>query len=251
MLEMKQVFSGYGKEMILRGVELQACAGQITTLLGKNGCGKSTVMKTAAGFLPTRQGKILIDGTDISALTNRQLARLTAYLPQSKNTPDITAGRFVLHGRFPYLSYPRRYTSKDHQIAKSVMEELEIAHLWDVPLGELSGGMRQKVYLAMVLAKESKVILMDEPTTYLDIGQQLRFAELANDLAARGKTVVLVLHDILLALKISHQLYVMEQGMVVAGGTPDEILQSGILSGIYQIQIGTTKTDQGIAYFYK
>ena len=179
------------------------------------------------------------------------LAKWIAYLPQSKNVPDITAGRFVLHGRFPYLSYPRKYTEKDRKIAENAMTQLGILGLWDVPLRELSGGMRQKVYLAMALAKQAPIVLMDEPTTYLDIGQQNLFAKTAQDLAAEGKTVVLVLHDILLALKLSDRICVMEEGTIKFAGTPNEVLASGVLTELYGVEIGVIETPAGIRYYYQ
>ena len=136
-------------------------------------------------------------------MSRAELARGAAYLPQGKNVPDISAGRMVLHGRFPYLEYPRRYGPRDYAIAGEAMGQLGIEELAARPMAQLSGGMRQKVYIAMALAQQAPVIIMDEPTTYLDIGQQLRFGEMVRKLSEEGKTVLLVLHDILLALKLS------------------------------------------------
>ncbi|MCI9652319.1 MAG: ABC transporter ATP-binding protein [Lachnospiraceae bacterium] len=139
-------------------------------------------------------------------LSRAELARSIAYLPQGKNVPDISADRMVLHGRFPYLNYPRRYRESDFQIAREAMRQMGIEELAGMQMSRLSGGMRQKVYLAMALAQEAPAIVMDEPTTYLDIGQQMKFAGIVRRLSGEGKTIVLVLHDILLALKISHRI---------------------------------------------
>lgn len=249
MVNIKQVSAGYGKGCVLKNISLDVQPGKITTVLGRNGCGKSTLLKTVIGLLPIQTGKITIDGCNMRK--TGELAKQIAYLPQSKNVPDITAGRLVLHGRFPYLSYPRIYTENDRKIAEQAMEKMGILDLRDVPLAELSGGMRQKVYLAMALAKQAPIVLMDEPTTYLDIGQQKLFGELVRELASDGKTVVLVLHDILLALKLSDSICVMEDGAVKVMGTPDEILASGILENLYGIEIGIVDTPDGMRYYYK
>ena len=249
MVKIEQLIAGYTDVPILNGVSMEAHAGEITTVIGCNGCGKSTLLKALIGALPAHSGKIQIDGC--VSMGQKELAKQIAYLPQSKNVPDITAGRYVLHGRFPYLSYPRVYTKEDVRIAKEVMEQLGISNLWDTLLAELSGGMRQKVYLAMALAKQAPVIIMDEPTTYLDISQQRLFAETVQALAKAGKTVILVLHDILLALKISDAICVMEDGRIKQTGAPAEILSSGILEKLYGIEIAAIETAEGARYYYK
>ena len=248
MIELRQVSAGYGKTQVLRDVSFTAKPGEITTILGQNGCGKTTLLKAVTGALPLTGGEILLDGTSVASMKPGDLAKKAAYLSQGRNVPDITVGRLVLHGRFPYLRYPRRYSREDREIAGWAMENMGIAHLENRLLGELSGGMRQKAYIAMALAQQAPVILMDEPTTYLDIGQQRKFGELAADLAAGGKTVVLVLHDLLLALEISDQLAVLEEGKIVCRGTPAEILTSGILTEIYGVRIGCL---EGKTYYYE
>lgn len=251
MLELQNVTAGYKEMIVLNRISIKAEQGSITTILGENGSGKSTLLKTAMGLLPVTEGEVYVQGMPLSEMTRQQSAKLMAYLPQSKNTPDITAGRFVLHGRFPYLTYPRKYSLRDHEIAMTAMEQMGVGSLADVPLAELSGGMRQKVYIAMALAKQAPVILMDEPTTYLDIGQQKRFSEMVRELAHRGKTVVLVLHDIFLALKLSNQIYVLKNGKVKCSGTPEEALKSGVFSELYGVEIGTMQTPSGLQYYYK
>ena len=250
MIDVKDLFAGYGKEPVLQGVNMSAKAGEITTILGANGSGKSTLLKAVGGMIPTQRGEILIAGDPALSMSRIQRARLMAYLPQSKHTPDITVGRLVLHGRFPHLSYPRIYSEKDIQIAKSVMQAMEIAQWEDTPLSELSGGMRQRVYLAMVLAQQSEIILMDEPTTYLDLGQQIKFLQLLKELAQQGKTLLLVLHDILLALKLSDRICVMDHGKIVAAGSPQEILDCRILTELYGVRIGEIETEKSTQFYY-
>ena len=186
----------------------------------------------------------------IKSMAQPELARKIAYLPQGKNVPDISAGRLVLHGRFPYLSYPRKYKRQDFLIAEEAMEKLGISNFKDKQMAELSGGMRQKVYIAMALAQQAPAIGMDEPTTYLDIGQQLRFGEMVRKLSEEGKTVLLVLHDILLALKLSDRIAALQEGKIAVWGRPEEILEAGVVERLYGVRVGRLETDRGIQYYY-
>nr|WP_304971880.1 ABC transporter ATP-binding protein [uncultured Acetatifactor sp.] len=251
MVEMEDVRAGYGKAEILRGVDFRAESGEITTIIGTNGSGKSTLLRTLLGFLPMRSGDIRIDGISIKDISRTELARRIAYLPQGKNVPDISAGRMVLHGRFPYLTYPRKYREADVRIARQAMEQMGVAELSEQHMSRLSGGMRQKVYIAMALAGQAPVIVMDEPTTYLDIGQQVKFAETVRQLSKEGKTVVLVLHDILLALKISARIAALGEGKVIWSGTPGEMLEQNVSQRLYGVAVGAARTDAGTQYFYE
>ena len=239
MIEVKGLFAGYGKKPVLQDVDLTVKKGKITTVLGTNGSGKSTLLKVLNGSLPVDQGQIVIGKEPAQTMSRSQRARLMAYLPQGKNVPDITVGRLVLHGRFPHLGYPRRYSDKDMQIASAAMRCMEVEQWEHLPVAALSGGMRQRVYLAMILAQQSPIILMDEPTTYLDLGQQMKFVRLLRELTEQGKTLLLVLHDILLALKVSDQIVVMDKGKVIASGTPEEILERHVLEELYGVYIGS------------
>lgn len=249
MIEMEGVLAGYGRTEILHGVDFRAEKGEITTLIGANGSGKSTLLKVLLGFLPIWGGDVRIDGTSIGRMRRNELAREVAYLPQGKDVPDISVGRMVLHGRFPYLSYPRKYGQRDYGIAQEAMERMGIGDLAGKQLSELSGGMRQKVYIAMALAQQAPAIVMDEPTTYLDIGQQLKFAHMAGQLAAEGKTIVLVLHDILLALKISDRIAAVQDGRVIWSGAPEEMLELGLAERLYGVVVRSVHTRAGTQFF--
>lgn len=251
MIEMENVRAGYGKTEILHGVDFSAKKGEITTIIGTNGSGKSTLLRTLLGFLPMWSGDVRIDGISIKSIPRAELAKRIAYLPQGKNLPDISAGRMVLHGRFPYLSYPRKYRETDERIARQAMEQMGIADLADRQMAQLSGGMRQKVYLAMALASQAPAIAMDEPTTYLDIGQQVKFAQTARQLAGEGKAVILVLHDILLALKISSRIAAVGEGKIVWSGTPEEMLEQDVADRLYGVAVGAVRTEAGTQYYYE
>ena len=168
-----------------------------------------------------------------------------------KNVEVDRAERMVLHGRFPYLDYPRRYRERDYALAWEAMEQMDIGQIAQRHMAELSGGMRQKVYIAMALAQQAPVIVMDEPTTYLDIGQQFRFGEMARRLSREGKTLVLVLHDILLALKISDQIAALKEGKVLCRGTPEEILEAGVTRELYGVGVKPVETETGVQYYYE
>jgi len=251
MIQISNLSGGYPDKLVLQNVTLQIPAGQVTILVGPNGCGKSTLLKTMVGILPRRAGQLVIGGRDMDAYSRSELAGKITYLPQNRQVPDMTAGRMVLHGRFPYLRYPRQYSREDLRIAREAMLALDIADLADTPMTKLSGGMQQKVYIAMALAQDTEAVLLDEPTTFLDAGHQLQLMDMLRALAERGKAVVCVLHDLVLAMEVADVLIVMEQGRVVDVGAPEAIFQRGSLSRTFGVQLLRTDTPWGIKYLYR
>ena len=249
MIELTAVTAGYGGEDKLHDIHLRLQDGEIHTIVGPNGCGKSTLLKVLCGLLPPSAGRVLVEGRPVGSYTPRELARRVAYLPQGRDIPSITVGRLVLHGRFPYLSYPRHYREEDRAAAREAMTRTGVLGYAETPMASLSGGERQKVYIAMALAQGTPVILLDEPTTYLDIGHQLELMRLVQGLTAEGKTVVLVLHDLDLALRFSDRVTVMQQGRIVAGGRPAEVAAGGQLEAVFGVHIGHTD-DDGIRHYY-
>ena len=250
MLEIRNLCAGYNGMEILHNVTISAPAGSITVIVGANGCGKSTLLKAIAGIIPS-SGNIRLDDKTLRGLPPRELAREVAYLAQNRQVPEITAERLVLHGRFPYLSYPRRYRKEDYEIARRSMETMGISELSDRYMRTLSGGQRQKVYIAMALAQDTPVVLMDEPTTFLDIAHQFRMMEEARALADAGKTVILVLHDIALALKYADHIAVMRQGCILTEGDGEVVFQSGSLETAFGIRVERMQTPDGWQYYYR
>ena len=245
MIELQHVSAGYGSKLVVEDISLALRPGQVLTLLGPNGSGKSTLLRTIAGLHPMAGGQITVDGVPVKELTRRQMALKITYMPQSRTIPNITARKMVLHGRFPYLSYPRRYRKEDYEAARRAMERSDAWELADSPVQSLSGGQRQKVYLAMALAQDTPVLLLDEPTTFLDIGCQLELARLMRETAAEGKAVVMVLHDLNLALGCAHRVAVMEEGRLRAWGTPAEIYAGGALEEVFGVRVHRVELENG------
>ena len=252
MIELKDLFAGYPGHEVLHGISLTFQPGKVLALIGPNGCGKSTLLKTANGLLPRSSGQVLLDGTPLESYKPKQIARRVAYLPQERAVPDITARRMVLHGRFPYLSYPRRYRPEDYAAVDRALAWADASDLADIPVPQLSGGQRQKIYVAMALAQDTRTILMDEPTTYLDVRHQLEVLDVSRRLAAEGKAVVLVLHDLCMAFQCADLVAVMSQGRLVQTGTPEEIYNSnsGTLERVMGTVLRRVKTEIGWRYFY-
>lgn len=250
MIELESLCAGYPGYTVLTDISLAFHPGKVTVLLGPNGCGKSTLLRTVLGLQSKTGGEVLMDGVSTEQLSSRQMAQKVAYLAQFRSVPNITARRMVLHGRFPYLSYPRRYRSEDTEAAQQALVQADALDIADRPMQEFSGGQRQKVYLAMALAQDTETILMDEPTTYLDVRHQLDVMQVACQLADQGKALVLVLHDLCLAMRVADEIAVLSDGHILQSGTPDAIYTSGILDEVFQITLRRIRTESGWQYYY-
>ena len=237
MIEIKSLSAGYGAKTVLCNISARFEAGRLTSIVGVNGCGKSTLLKSILGILPSSSGKILIDGAPIAKMSRNAIAKRVAYLSQGMAVPDMTVGQLVLHGRFPYLSYPRRYSSADREIAREAMDAVGISELADSPLSSLSGGMRQNAYIAMALAQDTDHILLDEPTTYLDIRHQLELMKLLKKLAESSKSIVTVMHDLPLAFDFSDEIAVLDGGRIIIQASPAELCGNPVLPEIFGIRI--------------
>ena len=169
---MRQIYASYDGAEILHGIDARFPEGQVSILCGPNGCGKSTTVKALLRLVPEVRGSILIRGEPLERFSQKELARMAAYVPQSRNVPDITVYRLVMHGRFPYLSYPRRYRPEDHAHVREALRQMELEDLAQRKLESLSGGQRQKAYMAMALAQDTDIVVLDEPTNFLDVRSQ-------------------------------------------------------------------------------
>lgn len=237
MLEIKNICAGYGKENILKNVSLNIKKGSLVSIIGPNGSGKSTMLKALTGILPISSGDILLNNKPVSSLTQQKIATKIAYLAQGKNIPDMTVEQMVLHGRFPHLKFPRKYSKKDYEISEAALMQLKISDLAKKPLSSLSGGMRQKAYIAMALAQSTDYILLDEPTTYLDISNQLSLLKILRSLADSGKSIVTVMHDLPLAFSFSDNVLVFKDGRIIASDTPESLCKSDILKKVFGAEL--------------
>lgn len=247
MLELCGIAAGYGGTPVLREVSFTVPKGSLTALIGPNGCGKTTLLRAAARQLPLLAGEILLDGRPVSSYGRTEFARKAAFMPQVRSVPAITAGALVAHGRFPHLGFSRRLRPEDRAAVQAAMEATGVADWANRDLRALSGGERQRVYLAMALAQDTDLILLDEPTTYLDPGRQFELLDLIASLPGRGKTVVMVLHDLSHALRYSTQLLLLEQGRLVQRGTPEELYAGGQLDRVFGIR--SRRAPDGSYYF--
>lgn len=245
MIELKNVCAGYEGKTIVKNASVTFEPGKITVLIGPNGCGKSTLLKSVVRINPHTDGEILIEDKPIDNFSSAKLAQNVAYLAQNKKAPDISVMKMVLHGRFAYLNYPRKYRPQDFEIARKSLEWAGMADKSDELVSKLSGGMQQNVYIAMALAQDANTILMDEPTTYLDVVHQLRLMAMAKQLAAEGKAVVMVLHDLTQALEVADKVVVLKAGEIIAQGTADEVYECGSIEEAFGIKIEKIKTERG------
>lgn len=237
MIAIKDLYSGYGDDDILKGVSLNILNNKLTVIAGPNGCGKSTLLKTISGIIKKTSGSIFIDDIDLSNISPLDRAKRIAYLSQNRSVPDIAVKNLVLHGRFPYLSYPRRYRAEDREAVDIALERMGIEGLRDKMVSELSGGERQKVYIAMALAQGSDYLLLDEPTTFLDISHQFQLLDLAKELCSENKSVVMVLHNLESALSIADSFILLDKGRLLFEGSVDDVYSSKLIDKVFNVEI--------------
>ncbi|MEV6391450.1 ABC transporter ATP-binding protein [Nocardia xishanensis] len=226
---------GYGDRVIVDGLTLDITPGVITTVIGPNGCGKSTLLRSLGRLLRPRTGRILLDGKAISSMKTKDVARVVGMLPQTPVAPEgLTVADLVARGRHPHQSWIRQWSAADEAEVTTALEQTGIADLADRALDELSGGQRQRAWISMALAQGTDILLLDEPTTYLDLAHSLEVLDLVDRLHDElGRTVVMVLHDLNLAIRYSDQLIVMNAGRIVAQGSPADIVTAALLKEVF------------------
>ena len=238
VLEAKQVQAGYGGKIITHDVSLQIYQGDVLSIIGPNGSGKSTLLKAMARLLPMSQGQVLLHGQDMHSLSEKQIARAMAVMPQSMDFPgDITVRELVSLGRLPYRGFFDEFGAKDKQVVDRV---LRLTNMWEYQhrsIMALSGGERQRARLAMALAQEPELLLLDEPTTYLDIRHQLDLMLLVGQLHRElGLTVVMVLHDLNHVARFSNRVVAVQKGKIVADGSVQEVFTEKLIAKLYGVE---------------
>ena len=237
MLKFTDLCAGYDGVRKLHRVNAEIPEGRLTAIIGPNGCGKSTLIKCAAGILKPSGGTILLSGRPICRIGEKERARCVAYMPQSRIVPDISVGQLVAHGRYPHLKWGHNLSAADREIIEGALRRTGLTEYVRRSVGQLSGGERQRAYIAMMLAQQTPVMLLDEPTTYLDLSAQFALMELFRSLCREGRSAVAVLHDLALALEYADNVLLMHEGAVAARGTPEEVYNSGKIQDVFDIEI--------------
>lgn len=236
-LTVSDLSAGYDGADILHELDLQVSSGKITAIVGANACGKSTLLRAMSRLISPRSGSVLLDGKSIHQMPSKRLARTLGLLPQSSTAPEgITVVDLVSRGRHPHQGLFSRWTRADDEAVEKALAATRIQDLSDRIVDELSGGQRQRVWIAMALAQQTEILLLDEPTTFLDISHQVEVLDLLTDLNhARGTTVVMVLHDLNLAARYADYLVAMSEGRVHAYGSPEEVLTRATVQNVFNI----------------
>jgi iron complex transport system ATP-binding protein len=234
-LEAQSLVLGYGAEPVVDGLDLRVLDGGLTAVIGPNGCGKSTLLRALGRLLAPRAGAVLLDGRQIDRMPTRDVARSLGVLPQSPTAPEgLTVGDLVARGRSPHQSWWRQWSRDDELAVAEALLWTGMLDQADRPVDALSGGQRQRAWISMALAQGTDVLLLDEPTTYLDLAHALDVLDLVDRLHdERGRTVVMVLHDLNLAARYADELVVMKDGRIVAQGAPGEVLTEQLLLEVY------------------
>lgn len=236
-LQAKGLDAGYGGPRVLTGLDLAVRDGCFTALLGPNGCGKSTLLRTLARLAAPAGGSVLLDGRDIHRQPTREVARRLGLLPQSPSAPEgMTVRELVTQGRYPHQSLLRQWTVRDEEAVAQALTITGIEEMADRPLGTLSGGQRQRCWIAMTLAQETPLILLDEPTTFLDLRYQLEILELMVRLTHQhGRTVVAVLHDLNQAAAHADHMVLLREGQVHAEGSPEAVFTAENIETVFGV----------------
>jgi len=226
---------GYDDRVVVADLTLEIPAGKITTIVGANACGKSTLLRAMARLLRVRAGRVLLDGAAIDTLPSRDVATVLGLLPQTPISPEgIAVADLVGRGRYPHQGWFRRWTPQDDEAVEEALRATDILDLADRAVDELSGGQRQRVWIAMALAQQTDVLLLDEPTTFLDVAHQVEVLDLLTDLnRTRGTTIVMVLHDLNLAARYTDHLVALREGRLVAQGAPRDVVTPELVAEVF------------------
>ncbi|MEE1013787.1 MAG: ABC transporter ATP-binding protein [Clostridia bacterium] len=242
-MEVKNLDFSYGKEKVLDDVSLKVKRGKITTIIGANGCGKSTLFNVMTKNLKPQKGNVYLDGTDISKISLKSFARRAAIVHQYNTAPyDTTVETLVGYGRLAYSQFGISDKEEDEKYISYALEATELTELRDCNIAELSGGQRQRVWIAMALAQNTDILFLDEPTTYLDIKYQIEILRLIKRLNEKhNMTIVMVLHDINQAAFYSDEMIAMKDGKIIANGSPDSVLTEDVIKETYGIHLDIEK----------
>ncbi|WP_258946968.1 ABC transporter ATP-binding protein [Lentzea californiensis] len=234
-LEASSLSVGYGERQVVDSLDLSIIDGTVTAVIGPNGCGKSTLLKALGRLLPARSGAVLLDGKQIDSMSTRDVARVLGMLPQAPSAPEgLTVADLVARGRHPHQAWYRQWSSDDAAAVDAALAMTGILDLAERTVDELSGGQRQRAWISMALAQGTDLLLLDEPTTYLDLAHQIDVLDLVQELhSSMGRTIVMVLHDLNLAARYADTIVAMRDGRIVAQGAPGQVLTEQMLLDVF------------------
>lgn len=233
-----QLSLSYGDQLIIEELNLHIPKGKITILVGSNGCGKSTLLKSLCRLLRPGKGNVVLDGQDIFKMSTKAVARKLAVLPQGPTAPEgLTVSQLVRQGRYPHQNFMGQWTRQDEEMVQKAMEDTNVISIADRTVDSLSGGQRQRAWIAMTLAQGTEYLLLDEPTTYLDLAHQIEVLDLLYDLNAReGRTIVMVLHDLNLSCRYGHHMVALSNRRVYAEGAPEEVMTAETVRKVFHLE---------------
>lgn len=236
-LATRELTLGYAERAVIDGLTLEIPPGKVTAIVGPNGCGKSTLLAGLARIRTPRSGTVVLDGRAIGSLPTREVARRLALLPQDASAPDgLTVEELVRFGRQPYRGLMRQWSPEDAAVVGGALRDTQMEALADRPLDSLSGGQRQRAWIAMTVAQDTPLLLLDEPTSALDLGHQIEVLELIRKLARRGKTIVMVIHDLASACRYADHIVAMHAGRIIAEGAPADIVTATLVERLYGVR---------------
>ncbi|WP_010277779.1 ABC transporter ATP-binding protein [Paenibacillus senegalensis] len=242
VLEAQSLTISYGAEPIIENLNLQIPKGQITVLIGSNGCGKSTLLRTMARLLKAKSGTVLLDGKEIAKLPAKEVSKRMSILPQGPSAPEgLTVSQLVRQGRYPHQSWIKMWSREDERMVNLALEATNMKEHADKPVDSLSGGQRQRAWIAMTLAQGSETLLLDEPTTFLDLSHQIDVLDLLFELNEKEqRTIVMVLHDLNLACRYAHHIVAVHNKNIYAQGRPEDIVTREMVEAVFQMKCDIT-----------
>ncbi|MEC1259684.1 ABC transporter ATP-binding protein [Bacillus swezeyi] len=234
---------GYGETIIIDELNLTIPKGEITVFIGSNGCGKSTLLRSLARLMKPKGGSVLLEGSSIAKLPTKEVAKELAILPQGPSAPEgLTVLQLVKQGRYPYQNWLKQWSAEDEEAVSKALKATRMEELAERTVDSLSGGQRQRAWIAMTLAQETDIILLDEPTTYLDMTHQIEILDLLFELNEHEKrTIVMVLHDLNLACRYAHHLVAIKDKQIYAEGRPETIINCQLVQDVFEMDCEVTK----------
>ncbi|NIK12812.1 ABC transporter ATP-binding protein [Alkalibacillus almallahensis] len=241
-IQTEQLSLGYKDELVIEELDLTIPKGEITAFIGSNGCGKSTLLKSLARLLKPKDGSVELAGKDIDKTSTKEIARQLAIMPQSPQAPEgLTVLQLVKQGRYPYQSWYKQWSEEDEDAVQYALDVTGIKEFEDRTVDSLSGGQRQRAWIAMTLAQDTDIILLDEPTTFLDLTHQIDILDLLSELNEQeGRTIVMVLHDLNLACRYADHIVAIQGKSVFEQGDPDEIITPQLIHSVFGLQCQVT-----------